>query len=397
MATKIGVGHSTTSNSKEAGKIASQAALENGKIGSPQFALLFFSGKHNPYEFSEGVHEVLGDIPMAGGSALGVITRDYLGYEGYEAGITIFESDDLTFSVLSQAEINKDEYKAGQELGKKIAETAGENDKALLVFYDSSKNQNPPMLNFATLLFKGIEEFLPKHITTAGGGFLADMMLNTCYQFVNREVLTQTAVAVLVGNCNMHTTIMHGCRPASSYLTITKTNGPVIFEINNRPALEVIDELLGNNIPWKDFALFVTLGVNRGEKFGPFNELNYANRLTLAVDEQNKALIMFEPDLKPGDDVQLMRRSLDLNYMQNSISDIRIKLANESPLFAFYIDCAGRAMPYSGGEFEDAVELQKSFGSEMPFMGFYSGVEIARVGDHLQPLDWTGVLCVFSK
>jgi hypothetical protein len=36
-------------------------------------------------------------------------------------------------------------------------------------------------------------------------------------------------------------------------------------------------------------------------------------------------------------------------------------------------------------------------GDKIPLLGIYSGVEIARVGGDLQPLDWTGVLCIFSE
>ena len=255
------------------------------------------------------------------------------------------------------------------------------------------------MFNFATWLFEGLEAFLPKHITCAGGGLLADMQLNTTYQFFNNEVRTQNAVAVLIGGkCAMHTTIMHGCKPASSYLTITKTHGPVVAEIDNKPALEVIDNLLGNNhgIKWKDFSLFVTLGVNRGEKFADLSEEAYANRLVLAVDEASRSLIMFEPDLKAGDEVQLMRRSVDLHYIEKGIKNLTAMVKGSKPVFSFYINCAGRAKPYAGGEFEDAEEVQKALGS-IPFMGFYSGVEVAQVKGKLQPLDWTGVLCMISE
>ena len=400
MNTRIGVGHSQKSHSKNAGIEAATSAITKGNIERPDFALIFCSGKHNPHEFHEGVQSVLGNIPMAGGSALGIITGDFVGYEGFESGVTVISSETLTFKTFAVGAINLDERKSGEALGRQIEKIADEKDNSLLVFYDSSKQQNPPMLNFATWLFEGLEAHLPKHITCGGGGLLGDMQLNTTYQFYNNEVRTQSVVAVLIGgNCNMHTTIMHGCKPSSAYLTITKTHGPVVSEIDNRPALEVIDGLLGNNhgIKWKDFALFVTLGVNRGEKFEPFNERNYANRLTLAVDEPSKSLIMFEPDLKEGDEVQLMRRSVDMDYIQSGIEDIRTKVNGNKPLFAFYINCAGRAKPYAGVDFEDAEEVQKVLGSTVPLMGFYSGVEVAKVGGKLQPLDWTGVLCVISE
>ena len=399
MSTQVGVGSSNKTNSKEAAREAANIALSSiGK--NPDFALVFCSGKHDPYEFMEGVTAVFGDIKMVGGSALGIITDDFLGYEGFEVGITVFASDTIDFKVFAQPDLNIDEKKAGYELGKKIRAVANPTDKSLMVFYDSTKQQAPPMLNFATYLFDGLQENMPEDMDCAGGGLLADMQLSTCYQFYNGQVLTQNAVAVMMGGkCKMDTTIMHGCKPTSSYLKITKAAGPVIFEIEGRPALEVIDDLLGSNkdIGWKDFALFVTLGLNRGDKFGAFNEKDYANRLTLAVDEVSKALIMFEPDLKDGDEVQLMRRSFDLDYIKTGIEDIKQKTSKRKPLFAFYINCAGRAKPYSGGAFEDAEEVQKQIGTSMPLMGFYSGVEVAKVGSKLQALDWTGVLCILSE
>ncbi len=399
MATKIGVAHSNRTSSVAAATEAASNALAKAGITKADFALIFCSGKHNPYEFLEGIKSVLGDIPIIGGSSIGIITDDFIGYEGFEVGVTVFSSDTLSFKVFAQADLNIDERLAGENLGKQIDAVKGNLDQALLVFYDSSKQQNPPMLNFATWLFEGLERHLPKNITCAGAGLLADMQLNSTYQFYNNEVRQQNVVAVLIsGNCNMHTTIMHGCKPASAYHTITKAEGPVIFEIDNKPALEVIDELLGNNhsLEWKDFSLFVTLGVNTGEKFGVFDEKEYANRLLLAVDIPSKSLIMFEPDLKTGDEIQLMRRSVDLDYIQSGIDELKSKLDGKNPIFSFYINCAGRAKPYAGGEFEDAEEVQKGVG-KIPFMGFYSGVEVANVKGKLQPLDWTGVLCLLSE
>ena len=399
MPTNIGVAYSNRTNSSAAAIEAATNALADARIDHADFALIFCSGKHNPNEFLQGVQSVLGNIPMVGGSSIGIITESFIGYEGFEVGVTVFASDTLSFKVFAQPDINLDERKAGEALGRQVNEACADTGQALLVFYDSSKQKDPPLLNFATWLFEGLQTQLPAHISCAGGGLLADMLLSTTYQFYNNEVRTQNAVAVLIsGKCRMQTTIMHGCKPASAYLTITKANGPVITEIDKRPALEIIDELLGHNhgIKWKDFSLFVTLGVNRGEKFGTFNEKNYANRLVLAVDETSKSLIMFEPDLKEGDEIQLMRRSVDMNYIQSGINELKSKLNGEKAVFSFYINCAGRAKPYAGGEFEDAEEVQRGIGS-IPFMGFYSGVEVAKVKDKLQPLDWTGVLCMISE
>jgi hypothetical protein len=395
----IGVGYSNKSDSYEAGLHAATSALAQ-ITESPTFVLLFCSGKHNPQKILDGVRSVTKNAPLLGGAALGVFTNTQLSYESFEVSVTIFGGSAIQFSCLKQGEINQNEFAAGQKLAEEIIRTKTPDTKGLLVFYDSVKQSAPPMLNFATPLFGPIDAAIGNQLTCAGAGILGDMMLSTSYQFFNDEVLQQHVVAVMLrGNINFYTTILHGCKPGSSYHTITKVHGPVVLEIDDRPALEVIDELLGPDLhrSWRDFALYVTLGVNKGEKFAPYNEVNYANRLCLAVDEASKALVMFEPDLQAGDEFQLMHRSISLNYVQKGVQNIRDQAAGKNPLYWFYINCAGRAKPYAGGEVEDVEELQNVIGTETPFMGFYSGVEVARLGDHLQALDWTGVLCLITE
>ena len=76
-------------------------------------------------------------------------------------------------------------------------------------------------------------------------------------------------------------------------------------------------------------------------------------------------------------------------------------------MFALYIDCAGRTSAFSGADVEEAAILQyrqsaradleqAELGPETPLLGFYSGVEIAPLLGRSRPLDWTGVLTLFT-
>jgi len=399
MKTKIGIGHSNQTDSFLAGKEAASRAVKHGNIDRADFALIFCGGKHNPKQFLNGVNQVIPDCEKAGGTSFGVISDTFIGYDGFEVGVTVFSSDKVKFAVFSQGGLNVDEAKAGEELGKKIQQADIPDPRGLMVFYDSSKQQNPPMLNFATPLFASLEPYLPSGISCVGGGFLADMMLSECYQIVNDHVYTQNVIAILIsGECVMESTILHGCFPCSDYLTVTKSEGPMVMEIDGMPAIQKIQELLGGPevIDVKDFAMNVTLGVNRGEKYGEFKENEFANRLTLAVDEEHNALIMFEPDLVIGTEVQLMRRNLEPDYVGKAIQEEMKKIANLNPIFSFYINCGGRARPFAGVDFEDGEQVRQALGS-IPLSGFYSGVEVAQVGGVLQPLDWTGVLCFLAE
>jgi hypothetical protein len=208
---------------------------------------------------------------------------------------------------------------------------------------------------------------------------------------------------VLSGEVRLDAVIMHGCKPASGYHTITRAEGNTIYEIDGRPALDRIAEILGpeSTMTWETFPLFLTLGVNRGDKDGEFREEDYANRVCMGIDREQRALLMFEPDLETGTEVQLMRRTIDSDhtseYIGRRTKELLERVGNRRPFLALYIDCGARASVYCGSEREEAEEVQKAIGPALPLLGLYSGVEIARVGDRMQALDWTGVLCVFSE
>ena len=400
MQTKTGIGYSTKTDSFAAGEECSLKAIKQIDNSPISIVIIFCSGKYDPLQFLAGVRSNTGNAPVIGGAAFGVFTNTELSYEAYEATATVLSSETIKFQTFSQADLNKDEYAAGIALSNKINAAAVNNPKGLLIFYDTAKSVNPPMLNFATPLFAAIEKIIDPAICCAGAGLMGDLQLTSCFQFLDDQVLHQHVLALLIsGDCMMYNNIMHGCMPASSYKKITRAEGPVLYEIDNHPAIEVIDELFGSEhtVPWNKFPLFVTLGLNKGDKYGDFKEENYANRVCLAIDAEKKALIMFEPDLKAGDEVQLMHRSVNLDYLHTGIASLKQKAAGKKPLLYFYINCGGRAKPFAGGELEDVTEVQKIIGNETPFMGFYSGVEVAKLGNHLQALDWTGVLCLLTE
>jgi small ligand-binding sensory domain FIST len=105
---------------------------------------------------------------------------------------------------------------------------------------------------------------------------------------------------------------------------------------------------------------------------------------------------MFEPDIVAGMEFQIMYRTLEHGYMKPKIESVFDKLNGRKPVFAVYIDCAGRAAGYGGIDLEDAVILQKIVAGRVPVLGMYTGVEIASVQGRPCGLDWTGVFCLFS-
>ena len=403
MATTVGVGYSENPRSSEAGVEAARAALAEAGVEKSDLAIMFSTGKHDPRQLRDGVRSVIGPAArLIGGYAMGIITKDRLGYLGYQVGVAVMSSDSVRVDMFIERGLPDNEYDVGLALGKQIRSKTYQGEPNILLMYDSAKERTTEgvALNFATPLIEGLGQSLKVWPEAAGVGMAGDPRWDPTYQWFDDRIEQSTAMAlVLSGGVRLDTTIMHGCRPSSAYHTITKTEGPRVLEIDGRPALDVIAQLLGSESAksWEDYPLFVTLGVNKGDKFGDFREEDYANRLCMAVDREQRALIMFEPNLKAGSEVQLMRRSIDFDYIRQRAEDLHQRIGARRPFFALYIDCAGRASAFCGMEREEAEEVQKVIGPRVPLLGMYSAVEIARVGEDMQALDWTGVLCVFSE
>ena len=144
------------------------------------------------------------------------------------------------------------------------------------------------------------------------------------------------------------------------------------------------------------FPFFLLFGHNTGDKYGDFDPETYANRLCLSVNKEKRAIILFEPDLKVGDEIQLMRSSVKLDYMQIEGQKFLSRVGNRKFFFASYINCIGRGSAFSRTETEEAAEIQKLLKGKSPLLGCYSGVEVSKFGDKYRPLDWTGILSIFS-
>ena len=406
MATKVGVGYSENPKSFDAGVQAAKAAFAKAGISKCDLALLYSTSRHDPIQLRDGVRSMIGSkARLIGGYAFGVITKDRLGYDGYQMGVAVISSDSVKVDMFIEGGLTNNEYQVGLSLGKQIKGKSYTGIPNILVMYDFVRGE--PVegslfnKNFSTPIIEGMERSLGTWPPAAGIGLLGDWQVNPTYQWFDDRIEQGTTMAlVLSGGVKMDTLIMHGCKPSSDYYTITKAENNIVLEMNGKPALNIIAELLGPKQfkEWLEFPFFVILGINKGDKFSEFNEENYANRLISGADQKRGGLIMFEPDLKVGTEVQLMKRSFsDFEYVRERSEKILKLTEDKNPFFCFYIDCGGRASAYSGTEGEEAAVVQEVIGTKMPLFGIYSGTEIAKVGNEMQACVFTGVLCVFSE
>jgi hypothetical protein len=399
----IFLGASRDTDSFTAGQKATRRITDKmGTNDSAGWAVAFCGGRHDPDAVLEGVRTHFGPIPVLGGAAVGTITNSRISNVGYECALALFPETADKIAILTAPGLDRGETRAGEQLGKQLRECAADNATVIL-FYDSIQSGPPPILNVASRLMDGIYSGLAgKPLKMFGAGLLSDFQLSNSYVFDGRSPVKNMAVAlVLPPAWSSHVTIMHGFRPVSTFMEITRIDGPVIYELDGRPAYDVLYEmthLTNDHQADVNFTTMVALGKKLGNPFDPYLESAYINRLIVGADPENGSISLFEADFHVGMKIQIM--SIDQQLVRESVRNQTKKLLNGikdgQGLGALYIDCAGRACSFCGDEIEEASILQEVIGQTMPLLGFYSGVELAPCIDRTRPLDWTGVLAVFT-
>ena len=405
---KTGIGYANHPDAFVCGERAAEAAWRSGAIEHPGLVLAFCAGSLDAREFHRGLVSKVGKgVPVLGGSAIGLITRETLCYTGHPGGVAILEWEGAPIRTTCVHAIDTDEFQGGRRLAQQLAGCV--DGDFCLMFYDSIKSPmtaiSPPVMNASPPLLAGLREVLPAGVTVVGAGLLGDHAFNPTYQFCDALVGQQCATATILSDqFKPYVRIMHGCMPKDGiYHTITRMTGPVIAEIDGRPAAAFIDELYGSRrwreqVPVKRLAI----GINHGEKFAHYREEVFVNRLIVGPSPDGDGLILFEPDLQVGSEILFMLR--DAKVMIESVRRNTRELLESvrrdgrRPSFGFYIDCAGRTAAYSETLLEEAAEVQAVFAqAQIPLLGFYSGVEVAPLLGQSRGLDWTGVLLVLTE
>ena len=370
---------------------------------APLLLLVFCGGKHDPAAALAALRAAYGAVPVVGGSAAGAICGGELGYSGMEVGIVAFTAADIVPQLHVTHGLLAGEAEAGEELARAVASQAAD-DAVVLLFFDSTASTAPLRLHHASAIVDGFHAGLGgKRVNLIGGGLLIDMNLSDGWVFDGKGVSKHSAVALVFPPAvKAETTVMHGCRPVSSFMEITRIDGAEVYELDGEPALTVIERMLGlrlGSTDGSDLSLVATLGEKHGDPFAPYDENAYVNRLILGANRSAGSITLFEPDFRQGARVQIMALDnvLMLESVRQGTAAARTRSLASKPFLGLYIDCAGRASARSGAPFEEAALMMQDLHASFPLLGFYSGVEIAPFGSYSRPLDWTGVLTLLTQ
>ncbi|WP_376777463.1 FIST signal transduction protein [Flavobacterium covae] len=280
--------------------------------------------------------------------------------------ITAIEFEKSTFIIKNGniKEYNLDVYQLGKKLSQDIPK---EKLKHLIVISEGS------FVNGNSLI-AGIESIMLHNIPISGGICGDDDRFQKTLASYKEDPKTGEVILIgLYGETLEISVASHG-----GWLTfgperlITKSNANILYEIDDKPALELYRKYLGdkaNELP--KAALLYPLHVKAE------NKERAVVRTVLNINEDNHSMTL-AGDVPINSKVQLMMTSVD------GLSEGAQKAAQEAmqnrinkPEFALLVSCIGRKLVMDQRVEEEIEEVKKTIGNQAVISGFYSYGEIA--------------------
>jgi len=232
-------------------------------------------------------------------------------------------------------------------------------------------------------------EQLPEQL---GNGYLVGGLTSAeqFYYQVADEIVEGTLSGVVFDSATpVVTGLTQGCTPLGPIHTLTEADQHMAIRIDDRPALEVFKEDIGEVLA-RDidraagyiFAGFPVAGSDTGD---------YLVRNVIGIDPENELLAIGD-HMQSGAPIMFCRRDgkAASEDMQRMLQDIQRRLGDRRPRGGIYISCLGRGRHLFGEDGREMKMISEVLG-DIPLAGFYANGEIA--GHRLY--GYTGVLTLF--
>ncbi|PRQ04227.1 FIST C domain protein [Enhygromyxa salina] len=200
------------------------------------------------------------------------------------------------------------------------------------------------------------------------------------------------------GDIEVDTVVAQGCRPIGAPMFVTRHQGRIIFELDGRPAVEVLQGLFDSLSPSErvNARHSLSLGVVMDPKREVYDQGDFLIRNLVGVDPQSGALGT-AADLHPNAVIQFHLRDAE-----TSTSELRQLLRahhdarrSDPSLGALLFACLGRGQSLYEAPDHDSSLIREQLGSDLPLAGFFCNGEIGPIHGHTYMHGYTSALMLF--
>jgi len=278
-----------------------------------------------------------------------------------------FEKTTLQF-----AEASITQAEESEKVGKKLAQALPKEGLVHAMIFSDGLFVN------GTSLVKGLLSELPKNVSVTGG--LVGDGSRFKETLVGLDKIPEQKKLVCVGFYGFSIKIGYGSLGGWDSFgiprTITKAKGNVLYELDDKPALALYKEYLGNlakDLPASGllFPLSLKVKTDLGEEIEVV-------RTILAVDEKAQSMT-FAGDMPEGIVARFMKANFDhlVDGASGAASMSIESLGKGKAELAILISCIGRKLVLKERTEDEIEAVQEKIGSQAAIVGFYSYGEIS--------------------
>jgi hypothetical protein len=364
----IGTGSTTATDPKAAAAELVDGA-KAGLEGKPALAILFATTQYDTERLVSGVSDLLGGIPLWGGSSSTGVFQDagWVTGDGGAASLMLIADRSAGVGVV---EVGVDPCAAGQKATQDALKQLGGQASALL-----------------TLAFMGPEEELLQGVAIAApgvpvvGGSASDHSpAGKFEQFANGHAYkNHFAIAALGGPIGYAFT--NGYRLTGTKATVTKATGRTLFELGGRRAMDVYCEWVGKPEAEIGGGALVSFSVQ-------YPLLFHKDGITYSAHPVNSnpdGSMDFGAAMFPGMVLELGEASVNGLIAEAGNVVHKAAVGVDRPKAILLAHCGGRAIALGDRIREIPAELEHTVG-RLPFVGYLAfgeqGCSVAGIPTH---------------
>ena len=255
----LGVGRSSESNARVAGKAAARDALRGH---DPRLLLVFASERYALDGLLGAIRAEVGNVPLIGATSAGEIAT--AGPSAESVVVVAWGGPGFSVATSVAANVSRRLRAAGAEVASSLSEVAVRSYRILLLFTDGAAGDQQEII-------RGAYGVAGAGVPLVGGCAGSVGHRSETAQFFDQFVLRDAVVAAAIGSDTpFGVGVRHGWRPVGEPMVVDRSFGNRVFLLDGRPSLDVYLDRLGapaearaNGVAFTQFALKHPLGFAR--------------------------------------------------------------------------------------------------------------------------------------
>src|SRR5215218_4490145 len=406
MTTTAGVGMSRHHNPNVAGREAAEQALKKAGVERPDFVFMFASIGYDQHPLLRAVRDTTGGAPLSGCSVEGTIAAEDADESNFSVLVTAISSDKLRWTHGLATGLSADSRAVGQRVAQELLPHLSTDTIGLFVFPDGMSAIFDTFFtaNFDNFL-AGLEGSLPsdRFLPLWGGGAGNNFDAGApTYQYCDDEVVSDgVAYALLSGKAQAGWAMSHSLIPIGGAREVTRSQGNVIYEIDGKPATEVLKEYLpeqalADDRDWMPYAISLALC---------FKAPSYMKDEEYVVQgvppvRMADGSITVQTEVEEGTSIWFSSRDKEKisTGFDQMAGQIKEQLGGEKPKLIFQFECLTRGkLLFREQEKQEILrQFRQSVDPDVPWAGFYTIGEIGPVEKHNDRHLYTSVVLALS-